>query len=30
MTEAAYEVARSELTYERLIDRFHDALAPLV
>ena len=30
MTEAAYEVALSELTYERLIDRFHDALAPLV
>jgi hypothetical protein len=30
MTEAAFEVARSELTYERLIDRFHDALAPLV
>src|SRR5205085_11803058 len=29
MTDAAYEVARSELTYERLIDRFHDALAPL-
>jgi hypothetical protein len=30
MTQAAYEVAASELTYERLIDRFHDALAPLV
>jgi hypothetical protein len=30
MTEAAYEVARSELTYERLIDRFHHVLAPLV
>jgi hypothetical protein len=30
LTEAAHEVAVSELTYERLIDRFHDALAPLV
>jgi hypothetical protein len=30
LTEAAYEVAIAELTYERLIDRFHDALATVL
>src|SRR5207244_7568421 len=30
LTEAAYEVAIAELTYERLIDRFHDALAAVL
>jgi hypothetical protein len=30
LVEAAYEVARSELTYERLGDRLHDALLPIV
>ena len=30
LTEAAHDVAVSELTYERLIDRFHDALAAVL
>jgi hypothetical protein len=30
LTEVAYEVALAELTYERLIDRFHDALAAVL
>jgi hypothetical protein len=30
IVENAYQLARSELTYDRLIDRFHDALAPLL
>ena len=30
LVDAAYEVALAELTYERLLDRFHDALLPVV
>lgn len=30
LTDAAHEVARSELTWERLLDRFHAALLPLL
>jgi hypothetical protein len=30
LTEAAYDVAVSELTYERLLDSFHDALAAVL
>ncbi len=30
LTDAAYTVAREQLTYSRLIDRFHDAVLPLL
>jgi hypothetical protein len=30
ITDNAYEVALKELTYEKLIDRFYEALAPLL
>lgn len=30
IVENVYQLARSELTYDRLLDRFHDALSPLL
>ena len=30
IADAAYEVARAELTYEHLLDRFHDALVEVI
>ena len=30
IVENAYQLARAELTYDRLLDRFHDALSPLL
>lgn len=30
VAEQAYQFARSELTYDRLVQRFHDAVAPVV